>query len=176
MKKFILGFICGALLFSGIASYAATSIKTVQLQNGIKFNIYGAQCTMSAISITLDGEKSGSDYVPVKVLAEKMKAEVSYDAQRKIWFIKQPNKKQTPDGITQVTFIDGKYYIYWGSIDAYYHDSGIKMVAYLPDINDRKTCKYKLMFGNEMLLDNIPKYIEFDYYVNTMLPLIEGAL
>jgi hypothetical protein len=175
MKKFILGFLVGALLFGSVSAYAASSIKSAQLRNDIKFNVYGTSCTMSAVSIMLDGEKSSTDYVSVKTLSEKMKAEIYYDSQRKTWFIKVPGKKITPDGISNVTYRDGKYYIRMEDIYTFYKNTDIKIKVYQPNPLNSTETRQKLMYKDQVLLDNLPDLIEYDYYVNTILPLIEGA-
>lgn len=173
MKKFIIGFILGSLIFSFAGVYAANTIKSAIFNNDIKYNIYGNEFTTETLSVTLDGQTSGKNYVSVRALAEKMGAVVEYDEILKTIFISSPNQtKRSPDGI-QAGYNDGKYYISLTRFKEKYTDKGFTFSKNYQN----NPISYCIKKDNKIILDNIQLFsgaaFEYDYYVNTILPFLK---
>ncbi len=88
---------------------------------------------------------------------------------------KKNKPESTPDGITKIDIDNGKYYIGIALIQHQIENKGYKLIC---DSNK----VYKLIKDDNILLDNVEymllsKYgydvIEYNYYVNNILPLIQ---
>lgn len=93
MKKFIAGFVAGALLFCGVPAFA-DSIK----------NILGAKVTGIYTVQKSNGEKiaegaiiNGSTYVPVRAISEATGAALNVDTKAKVITLEEANALNTTD-------------------------------------------------------------------------------
>lgn len=181
IKSLMIGLVLGSIFF-GTASYAASTIKTASYNTDVKYNVLGQDFTTESVFVVNSGDTNGKNYVSVRVLAEKLGYAVNYDSKLKTVFITSPDQtKHTPDGITVLEYYNGKYYVPIYQFRLKYANKGywinLKPV-------DGKTIYY-LTLNNEVILNNMQisnpntlspdsySYIEYDYYVNTVLPLLK---
>lgn len=103
MKKFIVGFICGALIFSSIGVFANSNIERITA----KFN--------PDLPIYLNGEKlplengainyQDTNYLSIRETAEILGLEVNWNYEAQAVELSQaPNKKHQSVGITESSF------------------------------------------------------------------------
>jgi hypothetical protein len=183
VKKFFIGFIVGAMLFSSIGVLAE---GLTVLLNPYPIVINGEVANVSAYNI------DGSTYLKLADLGKSLGIPVSFNSELKQIEIttKITNESevksmsienpvipdtitQTPDGITQIDTFEGKQYIAILNIRNHIKDKGYSVER----VNDGS---FRLVKGERVLLSNIPTAIvygasevETDYYINTILPLME---
>jgi len=78
MKKFIMGFIIGGLLFGATGVYAAEQFKKAYVKEW-GFNVCGEPVELTSKIVTIDG----SSYLPVKEVAKNLGYEVSFNSNTK---------------------------------------------------------------------------------------------
>ena len=106
MKRFVTGLITGILIASSISVFAASKIKSAVFAPDIKIEVNGKQISSAPISIVLEGQTNGSNYVGTKALAEALGATVSWDgATRKI--IVTSGSQASTDTYTVTKVVDG---------------------------------------------------------------------
>jgi len=215
------------LLLSTTVVYGASIIKSAYFNETLKLAINNSQADVKFITVELEGEQYGRNYVSVadfiKALNDNAGLNATVDFDSKTQTIVIDSKKaatsttaatsypakisepiKTPDNIL-VDVIDGVKLVQVGYINNRYFDG--KMVSYFIGDNLKSGiyCLYK--FDPEMqsncgisktLIENVPlkkisntynsetsgkqststtHYLEYDYYVNTILPLIKkGAI
>ncbi|MCU6711882.1 copper amine oxidase N-terminal domain-containing protein [Paenibacillus sp. J5C_2022] len=127
MKKYAIGFVCGALLASASVVYAADAIKATLFP--VKYVVNGEQKDLSTGYHTINVE--GRAYVPVRFIAESLDAVVVYDdASKSIeldnTFHMKSMYTRVKAGHLQVkqegngSLVTGKLYVgqsYWDSFD-----------------------------------------------------------
>jgi len=85
MKKFILGFIMGAFLFSIVPIYAVPAIKEAYFNDDISIYLNNNELSVSKITVVEEGQVNGSTYVKLRDIAEPMGGTVTYaDAAKRI--------------------------------------------------------------------------------------------
>lgn len=98
MKRFILGFLCGTLLFGGVSSLAQNEIIQAVLSD-IKVQLNGSQMQLNDPVIVYNDKT----YVPVRQIAEAIGKEVSFDDTSRTVLIGNvstpPPFKMTSDGL-----------------------------------------------------------------------------
>lgn len=94
MKKFIIGFLCGAALFGSTTSFAADTYKKIQvfLRDDIKVNTNGTQVKLAKQAITYEG----STYLSVRDLASVFGKEIAWDSSAKTVEIHDYNSETEP--------------------------------------------------------------------------------
>jgi hypothetical protein len=131
MKKFIMGFIVCLTLTTSV--YAAGVIKNSYFNESLKLDINGNLSTVKFITVEIEGEQWGRNYVSVadfiKALNDNagMNATVDFDPNTQTIIVDSVQENTvtsikveesttvdemyTPDGI-KATYIDGEYYIH----------------------------------------------------------------
>jgi hypothetical protein len=186
-KQTLVVFIITAFLFSGISVVAAPAIKEAFFNDEISINLDGKELAVSKITVIEAGQVNGSTYVKLRDIAEPMGGVVGYDSATKtidintnegVNTMSTTTEKitQTPDGITQIDTWEDKQYI-----GALYIRNKIKEKSYDFTLNT-KTESWQVVKGSEVILDNVPVTmltgfgyggVEVNYYINTILPLIQ---
>ena len=194
MKKFFLGFLTAALLFSALPIGAAVRQYTLKPATA-KFTIDGVEIKDEKLPLLfLD---PGYNYIPAAMfrqICDKIGVGFKWDNETKAMEIDtkgtdatttgavtvdydKTNDKitSTPDGISDIEFHDGKYYIPFYLIKNKYADSGYRFMFF--DVNNRN--KLTIFMNDALVSDNIHvtwdygfSYIEYEYYVNSVLPLL----
>lgn len=178
LKKFkhvLLGFILGASVMCFVPGFAANNQVTAVI-NSIKIKIDGKVVNTDDKPITLNNRT----YLPVRPIAENLGASVEFDAKTNTVEIKSKGysvtkaPKSTPDGITNITEHQGEYYI-----NFIYVRNKISEKGYTLEKNI-STQKWFIKKDDIIILDNINmssptgySCVTYDYYVNTILPLIK---
>jgi hypothetical protein len=196
MKKFICGLITGLLIAMPLVGFAATkNIKKAIFNNDTSITIDGKPSSMQLVAVTLEGDQNGSNYGPIRGIAEAMGGKIEYDPKAKNIDIKTPTTiepttkedndvsditekpKSTPDGITQIDEYQGKYYIGFIYIKNKCNEKGYDF-SY-----DIKLKHWSLKKGENVLMENIETTFlaaeygydacEYNYYINTIMPLLK---
>lgn len=186
MKKFVIGFILGAMIFGSGIVFAEEVLKIVRnpypvLINGVITEVDGYNIDGSTYLKLRDFEKAG---LGVNWNNEKRQIEItSVEANNDIMESEETSKgemtvtekiTQTPDGITQIDTWEGKQYI------AYiYVRNKIKEKGY-DFLQPIGVDKWQVVKGDSIIIDDVPvtqvfgrTAVEVDYYINTILPLIK---
>lgn len=174
-KHVIIGFILGATTMCFIPGFAANNQVTAIINN-IKIKIDGKVVTTDDKPITLNNRT----YLPVRPVAENLGASVDFDTKSNTVEIKSKGysvtnaPKSTPDGITNITEYQGEYYI-----SRLHVKNKIKEKGYSMELKP-SNLKYVIKKGDAIILDDLEtsspngyESISYDYYVNTILPLIK---
>ncbi|MCR8641556.1 stalk domain-containing protein [Paenibacillus sp. N1-5-1-14] len=97
MKKYIIGFVCGALVFSATSAFASSSV-TATLE---KFNLLvnGEKKALDKQMITVDG----SSYMPVRAISNMLGYEVQFDSSSETISLANDGKKyiQSKEEVTK---------------------------------------------------------------------------
>lgn len=83
MKKIISGFILGMFLTSIITVFSASAIKSAMFNDIIKLEVDGKPVNSELVTVVLDGQENGSNYVPARALVEAMGGNVEWDGVNK---------------------------------------------------------------------------------------------
>lgn len=227
MKKWInkqttIAFILGITIALSVPVAAATkAIKEAKFNTATSITVDGQAVPLELVAVTLDGNTNGSNYAPVKALAEAMGGTVEYDSTTKVIdvstnttaptaeTVSTPSTvatstietKLTPDEI-KCTQFNGKWYVEVGfptnkwltefkanPVPSYYALSPITIAGEEKwKTAQLKKFHCKIVNGkyypdrhlDETIIDNIPLYgdrgslIEYDYYVDTILPIVQN--
>lgn len=106
MKKFISGLLIGILITSTAGTFAASKIKSAVFAPDIKIEVNGKQIAAEPISVTLEGQTNGSNYVGAKALAEALGATVTWDGPTKR-IIVTSGTQATADTYKVLRVVDG---------------------------------------------------------------------
>lgn len=180
MKKFILGFLLGAMLFGSGIAFAEELLKVVPnpfpvLINGTKTVVDGYNINGSTYLKLRDFEKAGlgvefnSQNSQIEITSDIIASEVTSEGEKAMSEI----ITQTPDGITNIDTWEGQQYI-----GALYIRNKIREKGY-DFTKPMGFDKWQIIKGDVVVLDNVPTTkaygrdnVEVNYYINTILPLI----
>jgi len=196
MKKFILGFLCAAMLFTAIPIGAAIQEYALKL-SAAKIVVDGSEFKDEKLPVLyLD---PGYNYIPAAVfrsICDKIGVGFEYDSATKEIQIDtkaatvnsdtltttetdtggdtvSDKITQTPDGITEFVTFEGKQYIGFIAIRNKLKESGYDFISTVDTI-------WKVIKGEEVILDDIATIrpfgfdmIEADYYISIISPLIK---
>jgi hypothetical protein len=170
MKKFMLGFLT-CLLLSATVVYGASAIKEAYFNEGLKLAVNGAQSDVKFVTVEIEGERYGRNYVSVadfiKALNDNAGLSATVDFDSKTQTIIVDSKviestvedttktdtggdivsdtvekiTQTPDGITYIDTWQGKQYIGEASINRKINE---KNYYFVPNV---KTDEWMLIKG-----------------------------
>lgn len=177
MKKFVSGFIIGALLFSFAGVFAALELNVIPnpfpvLIDGVKTEIEGYNINGSTYLKLRDFEKAGLgiDFVDKQVV---------------ITTKKNVKVGKNMDEVELISAIPGEARVYSINEKEYYEYGDLAGITYSKyqgfSLNsDYRTEEIFLVMPGNKRVHDIPyitvnnyNYIEKDYYINTILPLIE---
>jgi hypothetical protein len=186
-KQFIVGFLVGAMLFS-IAPVSAAIEEFICYRADYKVMIDGVEYTHPDLPILT---YKGNTYAPFRSVLEKAGLNVNWNAElRQAEVTSNPTSAQinnegevvdmpgatitqTPDGITQIDTWEGKQYI-----GILYIRNKVREKGY--DLSKMNDGSWQLIKGDSVILSNIPttmtfgyNSVEYNYYVDTMLPLMQ---
>jgi hypothetical protein len=186
-KGLISGLIIGILITTLAVSYAVSTIKEAYINPSVKISYNGQQIATEVITVVKQGDTNGSNYVPVRALSEAMDKTVSWDGATSTISINDTmvltketevetvdKITETPDGIRifKSDFWDGKQYIEAARVQEKAKKNGYEL-KHFPE-------RYTLRKGDEILIFDVPTirkytidYIEVDYYIETIMPLIK---
>lgn len=179
MKKFTMGFLTAALLFTAIPVGAAIE-EYICYKADYKVMVNGTEYISNELPVL---NYKGNTYAPFRSILEAAGLTVSWNAELSQAEVTVPDttvaKKstgitQTPDGITQIDTWEGKQYISFTKIQLAVRPKGYDLMF---DIHGKT---WKLVKGDEVIMGNVPvtmvyahDSVEVDYYINTILPLIK---
>ena len=83
MKKFFAGLLSGLIITSTFAAFSVGIIKSAVFAPDMKIVVNGTQLAAEPVTVTLEGQTDGSNYVPVKAVAEALGATVAWDGNNK---------------------------------------------------------------------------------------------
>lgn len=167
LKKMVASFIAGAIIFSGLGAYAATSIKVDVLP--LKFYFDGVQKKPSGNQMGFVYE--GTTYVPLRFMAESLGKEVAWDSKTtSIYVGKKPdNIKSINTDFTYITELKP-----YGSING---GVGVGWTVWTKDNNYvNKVSMQNTMYSPDTNLSNNNRSNTYTYYLNKGYSKLTGIL
>lgn len=183
MKKFMLGFLVGAILFSSVP-ISATIEEFICYRADYKVLINGEEYISEDLPVL---NYKGNTYAPFRSILEKAGLDVNWNAELGQAEVSSPTNAQifdgegttmttdtvkyTPDGI-KAWLDQGRYTVSMASFKARYKDTEFAF------IHGDKNGQYSIAKNGEVILENV-EFIkgtflfDYDYYVNTILPLLQ---
>lgn len=83
MKKFVSGLLVGIIIMSMVTGFAAGVIKSAVFNQEIKLEVDGNPISTDLVTVVLQGQVNGSNYVSARALAEAMSGTVTWDGVNK---------------------------------------------------------------------------------------------
>ncbi|HHV98147.1 MAG TPA: hypothetical protein GXX36_01010 [Clostridiaceae bacterium] len=83
MKKFISGLFVGIILMLAITASATGAIKEAWFNKEIKLEVDGKTVNTDMVTVILEGDINGTNYVSARALAEALGAKVEWDGKNK---------------------------------------------------------------------------------------------
>lgn len=107
-KQLIIGFVLGALLFSGVSVAASNGLKSISvLYNNIKIAVNGKELKTDSEPFIYEGRT----YVPIRVVSEALGAEVDWNNKTKTVEIKKPRIIAITPTISLIKYSNGDIYL-----------------------------------------------------------------
>jgi len=180
MKKFVLGFIVGALLFTALPIGAAIE-EYICYKADYKVMVNGVEYISEDLPIL---NYKGYTYAPFRSILEAAGLTVDWNGELRQASVTTPKTqesedvKMTSDGIT-IHNIDGVDYVLMGDVCLKYPEFTFgKASDYSPD---NKTMAFIRESDEYELISNMPyhlfkgrTYVTVEYYENTILPIIRA--
>lgn len=168
MKKFFIGMIVGILFFSMSPVKALTSDYILKIAD-YKVMINGKEYKDDSLPIL---NYQGYTYAPMKSMLSSAGLNISWNAQLKVAEVtNNGGDKMTIYTIENVQYLEGRDIVIKNNFNYNF--------ALGKDANGNKILNFVDKDGN-ILIQNIPfvanngkTYINYDYYTNTLLPLIK---
>jgi hypothetical protein len=197
MRKFLSGLIIGIMVSTIATAFAVSTIKEAYINPNVKITYNGQQVDTEVITAVKEGDANGSNYVPVRALSEAMGKTVSWDGETQTIRIndKIDTEAKIEKGVSgvsegrlferdglQMLELDGVEYVYWISIKKVHpniswryfeFEGGNKLSLY--NAPDNSVQDIPIIDSVPISIYNLSLYIEYDYYLNTILPLIQKA-
>jgi len=79
MKKYLSGLFTGIIIMFTVTSFASGTIKNAYFNQNIKVNLDEKQLDTELVTVELEGQPYGTNYISTRTLAESLGATVSYD-------------------------------------------------------------------------------------------------
>jgi hypothetical protein len=191
-KQTFASFILGGLLFSGFISMANENLQIIPnpfpiLVNGEKVDVEGYNINGSTYLKTRDTANildADIDFKDKTIYIETSDETTSPDPQitpnesevKPVVTTTTLKPNSTPDGITEIDFFEGKYYIGILYVNKKYKNTNYKLT-----LNTTSEI-WQLKKDETILIENIPititygyGSIEYDYYINNVMPLLKES-
>lgn len=178
MKKFISGFVLGALLFA-LPVFAQNSRMLEAFYNGIKLKVYGQFVDTEGNEPFIVG---GRTYVPARYVAEAMGGVVKWNETENTVEVTKPTPAATPEPFKMTS--DGIEASYYSDLGGYYLDA-VKIKEKYPRARLMVPNGYTPMIfwyepysENRITLDVAYKngvVVNYDDYETKILPLFKDA-
>lgn len=181
MKKFILGFISGAILFGAAGTFAADVWQSINvLPNTIKVIVDGKEVQADNFLY------NDTTYLPIRAVSEALKMNVQYDNVTSTAIISNadtPAPTTAPTSTTdlsplpevEIETVDGEKYVRKSNIEKMLDDIGLGQYKFT------SVRFYDSSQSNGVaLIKDIPHHsgdntlIPYDYYTSTVIPVINS--
>lgn len=183
-KNFIIGFICGALVCGAVGTLASDAWQSISvLPNTIKVVVNGKEIQADNFLY------NDTTYLPIRAVGEALGNDIQYDPETGTAVISNEaatptptpapvaNKNLEPLPDVPIHTVDGVKYVQKSDINIMLDDIGLNDYGFFAGTTFKNLTD---PFNNPALLENIPLcpteqlFIPYDYYISTVVPLINS--